>query len=493
MSKIVQLYADNENIIKAYPKTLSNCVFDENGNSVKEQLDSTMIKNNWFINISELLPNGITDISDHIIQAIDMLPSQGGTVILPCDKEYTISKLITITKPNVVLKGNSQYFNTIINVTCPIGILVLAYGFECDKVRFIGNGTQEGGLDATNTAIVVGDGIYTNYDNFLFNNSQCFKFGTAIIIKTRNFIIQNSTFSWCLNGLDVQGLTFNGVTQSDRRNYKISDNRFHVCWGTALKLSGNVAHAEVQVNDNQFDRCMDNIIGYCEDSLITDNIITISRGKGIYIDSTNFACGGLGLTICNNTISSWVGVEKNIGDGIYVKADNTIVRGNKISRKNGNGIQVIGNNCEIASNNTTDSSYFTDNTFSGILVNGNFNMITNNFSKNIKGTTQKYGIEITSNSQGCVMSANMINGQTGQTNTLPPSTQGNTYEGLSRGLRFGSGIPNNSEGQRGDYVINKLPQEFGDTGNKYIIHGWQKVLDYLGGTTWVEVRTLTGR
>ena len=456
-------------------------------------LDNIENKNSWYVNIKSYLPENETDISNALLLAVESLNADGGTIILPCDITYTISSPVTITKNNVVIKSNSQYYNTTINVTSDVGINVLAYGFECEGIRFIGNGNEEGGIDATNIAIQVGDGIYENYDNFLFKKSQCYKFGKGLKINTRNFIIENSTFTWCLIGVEVEGLIFAGAVQGDRRNYRIADNRFHVCWGTALKLTGQVAHSEVIITNNQFDRCMDNITGYCEESLISNNLITVARGKGIYIDNTNILCGHLGTTVINNIITSWVGVEENSGDGIYLKAENSVIRGNKISRKNGYGICVIGNNNEITSNNVTDSSYFNSGEYSGIYIKGNFTLINNNISKNVKGTTQKYGLEITSDSQGCVMNGNLLNGSKGLTSELPPSTQGITYEGMTRSLRFGSGIPNNKEGQRGDYVINKIPTEMGETGSHYIIHGWQKVQDYTGGTSWVEVRTLTGR
>ena len=82
--------------------------------NIKTSLDNIEKKNSWYVNIKSYLPDNETDISNALILAVECLNADGGTIILPCDKTYTISSPVTITKNNVIIKSNSQYYNTTI-------------------------------------------------------------------------------------------------------------------------------------------------------------------------------------------------------------------------------------------------------------------------------------------------------------------------------------------------------------------------------------------
>lgn len=51
--------------------------------------------------------------------------------------------------------------------------------------------------------------------------------------------------------------------------------------------------------------------------------------------------------------------------------------------------------------------------------------------------------------------------------------------------------PTSGDYNKGDFVLNKSPDEIGPAGSKYIVHGWRCVSSGNPGT-WVEMRYLTG-
>lgn len=409
--------------------------------------------------------DGVADDTAAIQAAYDSVPN-GGRVFFP-DGNYLISSTITINSKNVISYGGSKYYKPRLFTKTPNITMFKAiqYGIVFRDLLFEGDATLEGGTDGTAVGIEVGDGINPNLDEFTLENCTMVRFKRGLIIKTRNFHIRTNVISWCLEGIVIPGIQ--NVDQFERRNYNIINNRLHVCHDVAIKLEG--VHSEVNIQGNMIDRCGRGIQGYCEESLIANNIISKCKKDGIYIDNTNLAAYHLGVTIVNNLINGWRADNTEIGHGIYVKADHANIKGNEVTRKAYAGIELVGQRGIVANNYVRDCDFYDSNTYSGISVKGSNNLIEGNWSGNAAaGSKQIYGIFIEPTTTGNILGVNfLLNNKTGQMNPVAQTTYGLTEEGLSRKLQFGylaGAAPTTGTWNRGDIILNKIPSASGKVG-----------------------------
>ncbi|MBY8990689.1 MAG: right-handed parallel beta-helix repeat-containing protein [Candidatus Lokiarchaeota archaeon] len=157
---------------------------------------------------------------------------------------------------------------------------------------------------------------------------------------------------------------------------------------------------------------------YCDDNIISGNVVTNSQYVGLYLVST-----------CNNNdiIGNDVNNNSNSGISLYNNCNNNNITGNT-ARDNGNrGIQlhttcnsntfsgnIVNDNNYGIDITTSDNNYFTknevyENSQSGIYLSGSEN---NNITENNLDTNEKYGIEIKSSSIWNNITRNTVNDNT---------------------------------------------------------------------------------
>lgn len=213
MSKTVQLYADSKNTIKAYPKTLSNCVFDESGKSVKELMDNKANKDFYevvFNNISPLvidtlkLQEAINNGAIYIKFPSNCRAKMENTVLVKnFNKIYGENTTLYKTETdspffsNVIENGNTRLEGVEINkieFEKKTGVsyhieLVEPYKCKIYKCRFIGNPNSDGNYIQTNKSGVkfekrVSATCFVNYiEKCYFSRASIYMMGTDSYIR----------------------------------------------------------------------------------------------------------------------------------------------------------------------------------------------------------------------------------------------------------------------------------------------------------------------
>lgn len=486
--------------------------------------------------VSEVYPEwwGADGVDDSVAiqQAINSLPQgfpdSGGTVRFT-KPSYIIDTQITIggyqEQGYIKFVGSQSpgYSARLVagsSISATPMFYITALGIEFIGITFYGDGTVEGGTDATTVAIKVGDGLDANEnpDNFRLTHCIITRCATGIELNSRNFTIRDNDFTWTLNPISIPGLEGVGpYDYLDRRDYFIERNIFHVCWGTCIKLAGTKTHSEVYIQDNQFKTCLHGIEGAVEDSVVFGNRFNNIKGVAINITTNANYTNAYSTSISNNIVSGYQGAGSNTGDAIMVKCPYPNVVNNKVTRKGGNGILVettraviannsvmrctnhgiyaIVSNSTITGNNVMDNDNADSNTYSGIYVTGNYNIVDGNYGGNTTGTPgsgvggQLYIVYLNGLGNKVGMNNGLYNktAYVGENNT----NSGFTGEGISRRVLTGTTPPSVGSWNAGDFVINKTPSVAGSGGSRYVIHGWICTVTGSPGT-WVPARTLTG-
>jgi hypothetical protein len=230
---------------------------------------------------------------------------------------------------------------------------------------------------------------------------------------------------------------------------------------------------------------LNGIEGTIEDSTIADNEFNNATGAPINIQTSTHYSGAYGILIANNIISGYQGyggntgnaitcycpfpnitgnkINRKTGSGIVIVADNAVITNNSIQKMAYHGISVTGHKAVISGNHVLDCDNANTDTYSGIVVAGNYGLISGNISGNASGTPgggvggQLYGLRISSGSGNTIGFNAYLFNKTAQMLDSGTGNVGLYGEGFSRRILFGTAAPTSGTWAVGDVVINKTP------------------------------------
>lgn len=338
MNNTMQLYIDEKKEIKGYPITSPDRVIDENGVSIKEQLDNIETKNNYFINA---LSYGIKESIDNssIIKNCIKNIQRGGKLIVP-NGTYNVS-----TK--IVWDGTMEGFPSWQDNS---------KGEKSFIIEGSGKGTV---LKAINNYIF-------DFSYSTIQNKNPFK---EILIQNLTLDLNNQSFGIIAKNCSL--ITFKNVTF---KNIKI----------TSISEFSSYIHL-IACGGYKIDNCkFENDVTSYSNSITLEN--NTSDG---HITNCDISCGGVGINIMDCGMPF---INNNIIFGQLISSIKII---NKTLSYSGG---VISNN-EIEANGSGSAINICDdeqNTqpYIGININNNSIYVFNNANGIVLGNTSN---EIVSN------------------------------------------------------------------------------------------------
>ena len=318
----------------------------------------------WYANI--IVPAGATNAQEYIMQAIDLLPSFGGQVVLQ-EGAFVVSAPIIITKHNVSVKGQGQSTRIVAadNVNDLVYIEVFAdeikiadlaldglnrslmalrsspavklAGFaleRCIVENFMGMGVR---LDNHDSPGVFNNVFKNNGDlfgNFLLANSNDYIVNGNTFIQEReafNFMVFDS-LGGSISGNTVFG-GYSGIPLSNCHNATVSANSIRFVW-RGISIISSSSHNTLTGNS-------------------IDNAGVPGTPDGIYI------VGGFNNTVSGNSIV-------NNTNGIFIGSSNhNSIQANKCTKNMDYGIRISSGTGNLVTNND-----LFDNGIGALLDNG---------------------------------------------------------------------------------------------------------------------------
>ena len=315
-----------------------------------------------------------------IQEAIDALPTDGGTVLL-LEGNYTIAAEIAMNDVKIRLVGMGA--GTILTTTTAITAVHITGSENCvESIRFKGilssgcvGVSITGGLTQycrvshcwfeDSYRAISGQGRYhVINNNIIEDGSYCIDVSSTWTTITGNVVFSGSVYGILASGSN-QAVTGNVVKDSARGIFISAQSS---AFGNSVEGSGSFG---IGTNVDNV-----NITG----NSITDSsqsIQLINTDGGVvssnYIQNDGSSVGAIDLDSCT---------KLTVSNNVIVKADT-------------HGINVEDTNHSIISgNNIHDVSEDTDNTYDGINLNttSTYNIISNNRISNDAANDQKYGI-----------------------------------------------------------------------------------------------------
>lgn len=420
----------------------------------------------WTVKNCDYLCDG-TDDQAEINSAITALPSTGGEIVI-LDGTYNITDGISISKSNVILRGNGN--STILKrmydgVSPSDALITIETGLSYCKIQDLYvNGNKDGGYTSySNSGIKVLAGSNHNITGTTCNNNS--KIGINFL-SDKGLISNNITNANFYGGIVVCGLK--NIVSYNASNNSLYEAGIYLFYtnndATFNKVIGNTCETntmgiklamvqQVTISNNS---CTTNGTGIHSEGdkiSISGNQCNLNTGYGIRVDShaENLLTGN----ICNN--NTYHGIEFSMSEGC-VATGNTCnnngyfgieldgseyctVSSNKCKSNTRNGINVggmsayganhsiIGNYCNLnvmdginidTSHNTsiTGNTCY-DNGLIGIhILEGNKNLISDNVCSRGYGTPEDYSatqytirIESYGNANNNIVSSNQCMGK----------------------------------------------------------------------------------
>ena len=416
MDNTIQLYVDKKKEIKGYPITSPDRVIDENGVSIKEEIEE--------INSSlENITNGITQfvVSSEDIQTKINMNNLTKKKTLVIDSNLNLDKTI-ILKDDITIKGVKG-----VEIT-GVGIVPFVHsGGNLKNItleNLIFNGTNSFELEGVENITIRN----CKFKNIIGDGVGWFKGCKNITIE--NNIIENST----VMGMKIEGTSY-GVSSiinvKDNLIINTGDNGIAVRAMNGSVNSANIS-SNIVINSGKAGIKLTIETASATTSTITDCVISnnIINGWGKNVHEDAISCNNYktsynlnNVSITNNVISSNVENTKQRGYIGVSKCRNVSVIGNNC--RGGvlwNGIwgeilreaTIIGNRIEGA---CKDSSYEYISSCAGIgLIYTKDSTISNNIIKNSgTETVNRPGILVNKSSFNTIIGNRCFDDQTTKT------------------------------------------------------------------------------
>ena len=348
-----------------------------------------------------LFASGFATLQD----CIDALPAQGGEIVLPANTLTVLNAAISITKPNVIIRGGGP--STILQRGPALNaVLVNAAGANCviSDLTIDGNGIS-------NTANLFAELLLSG------------QFATG----ERLYIINSR----------ARHVALAGAYSSLRRSRIIGLN------DPAILSYGvwAINHQTVFIRDNVISNCGIDAIGFDGDnSQVTGNHTFNCQSRTDVGGGQIASYGGANQIIANNTVGAGVSA---VSSGIEVNSPSCVISGNNVSLQKWNGLALDANahNAHITGNTITNNNQSSNVTNGNAIVIAagvsNFCIVGNNLCDTQATATQRYGVDIkVGAANNYIVTNNLISG-----NTAGQIADGGTGTSKLIGNNQGVGVP----------------------------------------------------
>lgn len=285
----------------------------------------TWIVNEFFPDWFGAIGDDSTDNSVEIQKSIDFVGENGGGILKMSNGIFRIDTELTIINSNVIFKGSGR------------GSVIYNTNALVHSLSLIGQATFPDDLE----------GVRVTNLSFWGADSGS---KAAIYMKRAHECQIDHNWLGILNKGMGYGVFMDGSTSNDVDNNIISNNSITRMVITGIRMVGDLA---------------------CEENVISDNVISYAGLSGS--GGNGIGCTGNRNSIVSNTI------EESKDSGIFIDGSYNSVTGNTSSESEGHGIFTsIGESNIISSNICRDNDILGSGLFSGIFINSDNNIVSNN-------------------------------------------------------------------------------------------------------------------
>ena len=366
MNNTLQLYIDKEKEIKGYPITSPDRVIDENGISIKQQLDN-IDKYIYYVNAIDLNLIEGADNTEKLQECLNDL--QDNSILIIPNGVYKAKNLTLNSKKNITINILGTLKHTDDNTTTPSNILLIE---SCENINIYGK------FDGN---------ILNNIDN-LNEFKHCLKISSSNNIEGEiecNNVTGDGVYITNSNYVYFKSVKCENTSYSGRNAVSIiSGKNIRIDYLKSIKIGRNDMPGGIDLEPNHENETIDNVrIGLYEiDTIGTGSPVANIHGgtcKNIYIDTVNYKINDG----CKSSSSFYLCGVSNVTIN-YLNIYGSL--------KNTNVLIDTCSNIVINNLNSTNGNY-------GLYLKDNDNIKVKGIIENIKS----HGVEFTSSNSNIIL------------------------------------------------------------------------------------------